>query len=329
MLKIPEMANILPPTLKPGDRIAIISPATIVKPEYIDGAAAFLRNEGFIPVIMPHAKGPSDGSYAASDEDRLADLTEAYRDPSIRAILCARGGYGCNHLILSFPEHLIADNPKWLIGFSDITALHAMSLRNGVISLHAPMAKHLATLQADHYCTDAMMKILREGLPMEYVVNGHPLSLPGSAEGTLVGGNLAVFNGLADTPYDPLRVPGPKILFIEDISEAIYAVERMLIRLALSGRLSEVTGIVIGHFTEYRADRNFTDMESMIRHLFSKTLGSRSVADKLPLPEIPIAFGFPAGHTDDNLPLPLGAWASLGVSAKTTRLSLMADNSRP
>lgn len=313
-----------PPPLSSGDKIAILSPASIVRPDYIDGAADFFRSEGFEPVIMPHAKGPSCGSYAASDDNRLADLTAAYADPSIRAILCSRGGYGCNHLISRIPPSLFIDNPKWLIGFSDISALHAAILTapsrirhlpsahcHMPVTLHSPMAKHLSTLPADHYCTRALMRILTEGLPIEYDLPSHPLNTPGFAEGRLVGGNLAVINGLADTPFDPLRIPGPKILFIEDIAEQIYAVERMLIRIKLSGRLGEVTGIIAGQFTEYRPDRNYADMESMIHHLLSDA--------RCPMP---VALSFPAGHTDDNLPLPLGARASLQITPERTNLIL-------
>lgn len=299
----------IPPNLRSGDRIAILSPASIVNPVYIDGAADFFRSEGFEPVVMPHAKGPASGTYAASDSNRLSDLFEAYADPSIRAILCARGGYGCNHLIDKIPCSLIADNPKWLLGFSDVTALHSLSLKAGVVSLHSPMAKHLSTLPHEHYCTREIMHVLTRGLPVNYEVRSHQLAVTGHAEGILVGGNLAVFNGLADTPFDPLSKQGPKILFIEDISEQIYAVERMLIRMRLSGRLEEVTGIICGQFTEYRSDRNFPDMETMLR----QTLGNLG---------IPLALDFPAGHIDDNLPLAIGAKTSLTVSPEKTALTL-------
>ena len=114
------MFTLQPPLLSPGDRIAVVSPATEVNPDYIDGAVGFLESEGFRPFVAPHAKGPAAGSYAASDSGRLADLTDAWSDPSVRAILCARGGYGCCRLIDRIPLGLIADNPKWLIGFSDM-----------------------------------------------------------------------------------------------------------------------------------------------------------------------------------------------------------------
>lgn len=302
---------VTPQPLRPGDRIAIISPATIVDPAYIDGAARLLAAEGYLPVVMPHAKGPASGSFAASDAGRLADLTDALRDPSVRAILCARGGYGCNHLLAHVPPALVAADPKWLIGFSDVSALHALWQSAGVVSLHAPMAKHLTLLPADHYCTRALMRTLSDGLPAETYSPPHPLDRHGEAEGTLVGGNLAVISGLASTPFDPLAVcPGePLLLFVEDISEAIYAVERMLIRIRLSDGFARVRGIVAGAFTEYRPDRNHPDMETMI---------ARLMAD---LPDIPLALAFPAGHTDDNLPLPLGARGRLCVTPDGTILA--------
>lgn len=303
-----------PQCLKPGDSVAIIAPASIVNPDYIDGAAQFFANHGFNPIVMPHAKGPADGSFAASLANRTNDIIEAYQNTDIKAILCARGGYGCNRLLQQIPLEVIAQNPKWLIGFSDISALHALSLRAGVVSLHAPMAKHLTLLPDDHYCTHALMRILTEGLPIEYVAPNHPLNRCGEAQGILVGGNLAVINGLAATPFDPIAFD-PKdnglILFIEDISEAIYAVERMLVRLQLSGLLGNVKALLVGQFTEYKADRNHPDMETMIARLFENV-------DTPPV----IAYGFPAGHTDDNLPLPLGAIASLSVTSDATTLTI-------
>ena len=341
-----------PAPLKPGDTVAIISPASVVNPDYIDGAARFFEAEGFRVIVMPHAKGPASGSYAASDADRLADILAALRDPGIRAILCARGGYGCNHLLPHIPLDLIASDPKWLVGFSDISALHALWLRAGVPSLHAPMAKHLTLLPPDHYCTRTLIRFLTEPAPLPFpteplTVGGrvakaagfcsnsplltphsslltppHPLNHPGTAEGILIGGNLAVINGLSATPFDPLGAlsspasvacDGRRLLFIEDIAEQIYAVERMLIRMLLAGQLRDIAGLIVGHFTEYRPDRNHPDMETMISRLLD------TYADYLPS-NFPVAFGFPAGHTDDNLPLLLGAPALLEVTPDTTRL---------
>lgn len=295
---------IVPPPLVENDRIAIVSPASEVKPEYIDGAAAFLRGKGFEPVVFPHAKGPVDGSFASGIAGRLSDMHMALVDKEIKAILCARGGYGCVHLLDGIPIREIADNPKWLVGFSDISALHALWQKAGVASLHAPMAKHL-TLQPWHPATCEILRILRGDTRFEYRVVPSSFNRRGTARGKLIGGNLAVLNGLASTPYDILDKDFAKnsILFIEDISEAIYAVERMLERLWLAGTFNSISGLVVGQFTEYRPDRNHPSMESMI----STFLDKRGIG-------LPVAFGFPAGHVDDNYPLIEGAEVELTVN---------------
>ena len=308
---------IFPQSLHPGDKISIVAPATIVKGEYIDGAAERLRAEGFEPVVMPAAKGPASGTYAASQADRLKDLADALGNPDISAVLCARGGYGCVHLIPEFDPAFLRENAKWLIGFSDVSALHAMMLRAGVASIHGPMAKHLATEEPDHYCSQALFRLMREGLPSEYYAPAHPLNIAGEGSGMLVGGNLAVLNGLAATPFDEFNriFNRDTILFLEDISEAIYAVERMVRRLILSGAIARVKGIVFGHFTDYRPSANFPDMESML----SSLLAEAGVTG------IPVAFDFPAGHTADNVPLVIGAPTMLSVESEGVLLTQSAE----
>lgn len=296
---------IFPKPLREGSKIAIISPASIVREEYIRGASEFLLKQGFEPVVMPHAGGPADGSYASSLTDRLSDFISAWTDREIDAVLCARGGYGAAHLLPALDAPMLRDNAKWLIGFSDISALHAALLTAGVSSIHGPMAKHL-TEDPDHPSTRALMGILR-GERMEYAMDGNELDHPGEVTGALMGGNLAVLNGLAAGPYDILeRVATEEaILFIEDISEAIYAVERMLWRLYLAGTLQRVKGLVIGRFTEYRPDRNFNSMYEMISSLLTR----------IDFPAgIPVTFGFPTGHVTNNLPLIQGAEVSFKVS---------------
>ncbi|MDE6832270.1 MAG: LD-carboxypeptidase, partial [Muribaculaceae bacterium] len=131
-----------PLPLRPGASIAILSPASVINPDYVDGAAATIRRLGYRPLVMPHTLGRS-GSYSATAADRLADLTDALTDPSIRAIICSRGGYGAVHLLLSLATLPIESAPKWLVGFSDISALHALMQKHGVQSIHAPMMKHI------------------------------------------------------------------------------------------------------------------------------------------------------------------------------------------
>ena len=299
---------IFPKSLRKGDRIAIISPSSPVKEEFIDGAAYYLASEGYEPVVMPHAKGPASGSYASDADSRLEDLLSAWRDPSIRAILCSRGGYGAVHLLRRIDPEILRRDPKWLIGYSDISALHAMLLNAGIASIHSPMAKHLTEEGAKDYSTQALMSILRGESPIEYSVEPHPYNILGEGRGVLAGGNLAVLNGLFGTEYDILR--DGTILFIEDISEAIYAVERMLYHILLSGGFEKVNGIIVGRFTDYRADRNFERMEDMISD-FIRREG---------LAGIPVAFDFPVGHVKENLPLVEGADARLIVEETEVKL---------
>lgn len=303
-----------PAPLREGDTIAIVSPASSVKGEYVDGAARFLQSEGFRVRVMPHALGPADGSYAAAEDARRADFVEAYSDPSVRALLCSRGGYGCAHFIDSVDPAMLASDPKWVIGFSDVSALHAMMRRAGVRSIHASMARHLTLSGADE-CTARLLEILRGASSLTYSGDGDPRDMPGSASGELRGGNLAVLDGLSGSSFDLLAPHEGEdvILFIEDVGEAIYRTERMVRRLALSGALRRYRGIVVGQFTESRPDLNFPSTADMLR----RRLPQWGVE-----PGVPVAFNFPVGHTDVNLPLVEGAQARLEVRPGMTSLRL-------
>ncbi|MBD5232245.1 MAG: LD-carboxypeptidase [Bacteroidales bacterium] len=299
-----------PEPLKKGDTIAILSPATTVKEEYVRGAAAAIEARGFRALIMPHALGPASGSYASASAE--FDMREALRNPEVKAIFCARGGYGAVRLAAVFNPEIVANYPKWLIGFSDISVLHALWQKAGIVSLHAPMAKHLTLLPADDECTRLLFDLLTTPEPrIDYHEPTSPLSLPGEGEGTLLGGNLAVLSHLIGTPYDVLMPHDGEdtILFIEDIGEAIYATERMLWQLYLSGALFRYKGIIAGQFTDARADKNFPSTAMMI---FSR-LKEWGV-------KCPLANEFPAGHVDRNLPLPLGSRVRLTVAPGSTRL---------
>ena len=187
-----EQSIIYPPALMPGDTIAIISPATTVKEEYVLGAERRLQELGYKVRIMPGTLGPADGSYASSAERRLKDLQDAIADADIKAILCARGGYGAVHLLEHFDTETLRRNPKWLIGYSDISALHAMMRRAGVASIHAPMAKHLSTEPDYDAAINALLQILRGNDSLTYNLDAHPYNVCGEASGELRGGNLAV-----------------------------------------------------------------------------------------------------------------------------------------
>lgn len=306
--------SLLPRPLRRGDLVALLAPASAVSPEYCDGAVRWLERNGFRVRRYPSAGGIS-GSYSAPEQTRIAELRDALSDPEVKAILCARGGYGCAHL-LEHIDSLAKENPKWIIGFSDVSALHALMQSHGYISLHSSMAKHL-TLHPEDAVSQAILKTLLTGRQQEISCPADPLSIPGKAHGILIGGNLAVINALAESPWSPFNKERRRdcILFIEDISEAIYAVERMLFRLHISGFLDRVKGIIVGQFTEYRPDRNFSRMDDMISYRLRQWgFGSDAKAG------IPVAFNFPAGHVDLNLPLLLGSPALLCVTPETQSL---------
>lgn len=296
---------IIPPPLAGGDRIAIVSPAGAAVSENVENAAGALRRQGWEAVVMPHALGRF-GTFSAPAADRLDDLRHAFLDPTIKAILCSRGGYGAVHLLPELDLLPLEKYPKWLIGFSDISALHALMQRHGIVSLHAPQTKHLARHPDDSDpCTAALFAALRGTMP-SVSWGPSPLNVPDRAQGTLRGGNLAVISALIATPFSPF-LPGT-ILVIEDIAEPVYKVERILCQLRMAGLLDSLAGIVVGQFTDYRPDINHASMQSMI-------------ADNLAGLSIPIAFDAPVGHVDCNHPLPLGLEMTLTVTPAGSRLT--------
>ncbi|WP_295731237.1 LD-carboxypeptidase [uncultured Muribaculum sp.] len=299
------METIFPRPLRKGDKIAIISPASIINPDYVAGACEWISAHGYVPVVEPHALG-ENGSYSGTLDERLADIDVALSDPDVRVVLCSRGGYGVVHLLPRFPVGQWLDDPRWLVGFSDISALHALLNSHGVVSIHASMCKALALHEADDADNLRLFSILQGEHPI-YEVAPHPLNLPGTASGRLLGGNLAVISALISTPVSPFAAPEETILFIEDIAEPIYKVERIIWQLRLCGFLDRVAGVIVGRFTDYRPDRNHTDMYSMLAPMLS-TL------------RCPVAFGFPVGHVAHNLPLLSGAPATLSVSMDAVNL---------
>lgn len=307
-----DIKPVIPPQLAKGDTVALLSPASAVYPEFVEGASRRLKSLGLNVREYPSARG-TYGSYSAPLQQRLADMTEAIVDPEIRAIFCTRGGYGCIHLLPHLFPELLQFDPKWLIGFSDISALHAFWAKSGVMSIHASMARHLTSAFSDDPSFKSLLDILFHHrinpieTPPVYIYR------PGSATGRLIGGNLAVLNSLAGTPFDLLAMPDdvPAILFIEDVSEAIYAVERMLFRLSLTGTLRKVKGIIFGEFTEYKSDKNFATMEQMLANRILPLLPKG----------VPAVTHFPIGHIDVNMPLIESHEYTLTVTAEGSGLT--------
>ncbi len=290
----------MPAPLRKGDKIAICSPAGIIKPEYVEGAAKVLREQGWEPVIMPHTLGKW-GNYSGTDNERYSDLAAALTDPEIRAVLCSRGGYGVVHLMDRLNTLPVADDPKWVIGFSDISALHALLATKGVASIHGSMTSHVM-LGPDDVDNASLFAILHGEKPV-YTFPSFKYDRCGVASGRLYGGNVAVLAELINTPYDILKPD--TILFVEDIAEPIYKIERIFYQLRLSGVLANIRGLIVGQFTDYKPDENYEDMESMIRDMVAPY-------------SYPVAFNAPIGHVFHNIPLIESAQVTLKVSPSGT-----------
>ena len=296
---------IIPQPLQSGDTIAIVSPSSKINSEYIKGAINRLESWGYRVVVGTHAYG-AHGNFAGTPDDRLSDLRNALHDPEVKAILCARGGYGAVHLLDSIAPEEIRDNAKWIIGFSDISALHAAWVNAGVASLHAPMCKHL-TIEPETQASTQYFRAILSGKRPQYHAEVHPFNRYGEVRARVVGGNLAVLCGLLRTPYDLFQEN--TILFIEDVGERTYKIERMLYNLELAGVLPRLAGLVVGQFTDYKEDPGMcATMYEMI-------------AARVARYDYPVAFNFPVGHVTDNHPIIEGAEATLSVTSQGTILS--------
>ena len=287
-----------PPALQPGDKIALISPAYFTSKANVDTASAILRAWGFVPVLGPNVGKEYLGYYAGTDQERLADLKWALKDKSIKAILCNRGGYGTIHLTRMLPLQKFAAHPKWLIGFSDITTLHGMANRAGVMSIHGTMCSLMAKSHGTGM-TNTLLRDLLTGTVPQYEVPAHPLNQPGLAQGTLVGGNLSCITPILGTEADA-SLAGGFILFIEEVEEDMSHIDRMINALLLNGVFDRCRGVILGEFTDCEANLGYDSVEEMICSYFKDR-------------DIPVLCGFPAGHGDVNLPLIFGAPVTLDV----------------
>lgn len=301
---------IFPPFLHEGDKVIIVSPSSKIDKSFVKGARQRLESWGLKVTMGKHAAS-SYASYAGSISQRVDDLQQAMDDEEAKAILCSRGGYGAVHLVDKLDFTGFARHPKWLIGFSDITALHNLFQKNGFASLHAPMARHLTVEPDDDFCTQRLKDILFGNFRTVdgeggYHCPAHKLNHKGTAEGILRGGNMAVFHGLRGTPYD---IPAEgTILFIEDVGERPHAVERMMYNLKLGGVLERLSGLIIGQFTEYEENK------SLGKELYG------ALADVVKEYDYPVCFNFPVGHTSMNVPLINGAVVRLEVGNKEVKL---------
>lgn len=293
--------------LHEGDTIAIISPSSSTDTTTIIGGIRTLESWGYHCVVGPNALNDYHG-FAGTIDERLSDLLWALREPSVKAVMCSRGGDGAAHLLARLSLDTLRQYPKTIIGFSDVTALLCAEARAGVKGIHGSMCWALKTYEGNDTISQTLRRLLQGELPT-YRVAPHPLDIKGRAEGIVVGGNLSVYNDLAGSDFDPLLLDDI-ILFMEDTGEEMSKVDRMLHNLEIRGLLPHLRGIIVGQFNKYKHPENgFQDMYQML-HEYMKHYG------------IPVCFDFPVGHAHlRNFPLLTGARATLEVTPEGTTLS--------
>lgn len=293
-----------PPFLNKGDRVLILSPSGKIDKSFLLGARNRLESWGLKVTLARHADS-SSGRFAGTVKQRLTDFQQAMDDEKIKAIFCSRGGYGAVHLIDKLDFTVFKEYPKWLFGYSDITLLHELFQYNGFASVHSLMARHLAVEPDEDVCTQAFHNLLFGQLP-QYKFEGHKLNKKGKTTGVLRGGNLSVLYGLRGTKYD---FPAENtILFIEDIGERPYHVDRMMHNLKLGGILENLAGLIVGQFTEYEEDL------SLGKEVYEL------ITDAVKECDYPVCFNFPVGHVARNYPLICGSQVELNVTKKVTEL---------
>ncbi len=291
---------IIPPYLQKGDIIGLVCPAGFMPLEKVQTAINTLQQWGFNIKAGKTIGGGSNNYFSATDDERLNDLQEMMDDKNIKAIMCARGGYGTGRIIDTLNFKKFKKNPKWIIGFSDITILHShLYAKYKIASLHAPMA---AAFNDEEYKNEYVQSLYHAlvGTDANYKCEGHEFNKPGIANGRLVGGNLALLAHLIGTSSDVNTKN--KILFIEDIGEYTYNVDRMMYQLKRSGKLNKLAGLIVGKFSDMKdTERPFGQTaQEVIRHV---------VKDY----DYPVCFNFPVSHDKENYALKIGMRYTLTV----------------
>ena len=303
-----------PDYLKAGDKVALISPSYFTPMENVEKTAAVLRSWGLEPVVGPNVGKVVDGRYAGTVAERVSDIRWALNDPTIKAIICNRGGYGTIQLINQLSLAELSASPKWLVGFSDISTLHGLWNRAGVMSIHATMSSFLAQGGTDE--TSTLMRDLLMGHVPAYELPAHEQNITGQASGVLVGGNICTFAPNLGSQADA-TAGRDIILFVEEVEESMHNIDRQMRILQMNGVLDRCRGIILGEFTDCGTE--FKDaggatisVEAMLHELLKDY-------------HIPVLCGLPAGHGDVNLPLVMGAPVTIDVRSDGATLQFNID----
>ncbi len=295
LLKIPRY-------LKKGDTIGLICPAGFMPAENTTRCIETLEKWGY---QVKHGKtvGHQAHYFSGSDEERLNDLQQMLDDETVHAILCARGGYGCSRIIDQVDWKAFRKNPKWIIGFSDVTVFHNHLYQQlKTASIHGPMAGAFLKAAGENAYLLTLKQAL-QGKKIRYKTDPHPLNKTGKATGPLLGGNLSMLAHIIGTPSFP--VTKNSILFLEDIGEYLYNIDRMLLQLDRADKLKDLSGLIIGGFTDCK--------DTTIA--FGKTV-HEIIQSRVSNYNFPVAYGFPVSHEKENVALKTGTVHELGVTKK-------------
>ena len=295
----------LPPPLQTGDQVAIIATARYISKAEIQPAIDLLKNWGLKP-ILGSSIGQQEHQFAGSDQERAKDFQDQLDHPDIKAIWCARGGYGSVRIIDHIDFSSLKKQPKWIIGYSDVTAIHLQLQSLSFASLHAQMALNIETKSSS--TSTQLQKVLFGEDASITSKNIHPLQKNGITSGEIIGGNLSVLYSILGSWSTP-SFEG-KILFLEDLDEYLYHIDRMMQNLKRSGVLKMIKGLIVGGMT----DMNDNTIP------FGKT-AEEIISEAVQDYTYPVCFHFPAGHTHDNLPLIFGKVARLEVSSNQIQLT--------
>ncbi|MBE0674660.1 MAG: LD-carboxypeptidase, partial [Bacteroidales bacterium] len=298
--------SIIPPILRKGDKVAVISPSGMAEPEAVQRGIAVIEGWG-LRVATGASALASDGQFAGTDALRLADIQLALDDPEVKAVFCSRGGYGLSRIIDRIDFSSFAASPKWIVGFSDVTVLHTwIASLFGIATIHGEMPVNYGNPQK----TDRTLTTVREllfGGSLTYEWEG-AVTNPARAQGILTGGNLSLLYSLAGTVARP-DTEG-NILFIEDTGEQYYSVDRMLTSLKLAGMLSNLAGLLVGDFSNMQDGR--IPYGKSVTEIVNDIAGGFGY---------PVWYGFPTGHCNDNMALALGCRVSIVAAGSGTVMS--------
>jgi muramoyltetrapeptide carboxypeptidase len=295
---------VTPPYLQAGDTVAIVSTARKITKSELDPALNLLAKMN-LKAVLGHTIGAEEHQFAGNDSLRTRDFQAMMVNPNIKAIWCARGGYGTVRILdgLNFSE--FKKNPKWIIGYSDITALHSHIHNFGIETLHAQMPLDIEKKSKE--AQEGVFNVLFGNKYSITYASENEENQAGLAKGTLVGGNLSVLYSLCGSPSE-INTDG-KILFLEDLDEYLYHIDRMFQNLKRNGLLTNLAGLVVGGFTQLHD--NSIPFGKTIEEIVMNTIGEA---------KYPVCFNFPAGHIEDNRALIFGRKAQLEVKSNTVSL---------